>query len=160
MSNLLKLCFFCVIIYICIIYLILLQYILIFIMKIWNTCFTYEGRWLLFPLSGNLNLCKKNSFHMLWRFIQEMFNNIRHDCEYFKICKEIDLSVFNKNVTKFWDDGIKWIINKPGKVQAWKNEFWQKNPQKTTLLLFDHLLEKGRSFSSCFLVWFYILVIL
>ena len=46
----------------------------------------------------------------------------------------IPASVFDENVTKFWED------ERQGKVQLWnKNQFRQRNGQTATLLLLDHL---------------------
>ena len=79
-----------------------------------NTFFTKDCQRLLFPLSANLCLYNNNSFHLLSKLIQDLLKNIKHNCEPLKICKKtqlffITLSVFDKNVTKFWEDEIKSI---------------------------------------------------
>ena len=43
--------------------------------------------------------------------------------------------------------------NRPRKVEVWKNQFWQRNGQKTMLLLIDSPV-KVDPFLSCFLLWF------
>ena len=87
-----------------IIYLILLQLLLIFIMELWDYFFYLQLPMIVYlPLSGILSFCKNNSFHWLLKLIQGILKNIRQNWEYLKMFKK---ELFY-NFVSFW-----WICNK------------------------------------------------
>lgn len=87
-----------------IIYLILLQLLLIFIMELWDYFFYLRLPMIVYlPLSGILNFFKNNSFNWLLKLVQGILKNIRQNWEYLKIFKK---ELFY-NFVSFW-----WICNK------------------------------------------------